>query len=51
MELGALDGTKIHADASKHMAMSYGGMMAVNPQVEAELKKIGRLRFGKRSRL
>lgn len=39
-KLGALDGTKIHADASKHKAMSFGRMTAVIPQLEEELKKI-----------
>jgi len=39
-KLGALDGTKIHADASKHKAMAFGRMTAVIPQLEEELKKI-----------
>ena len=32
-QLGAVDGSKIHADASKHKAMSYQRMQAVLPQL------------------
>jgi transposase len=39
-KLGALDGSKIHADASKHQAMSYGRMQEVIPKLEAELETI-----------
>jgi len=39
-KLGAVDGTKIHADASKHQAMSHGRMTTVIPQLEEELKKL-----------
>ncbi len=31
-KLGALDGSKVHSDASKHTAMSYGRMQTVIPQ-------------------
>ena len=39
-KLGALDGSKVHADASKHKALSYGRMQQVIPQLEAELTAI-----------
>ncbi len=39
-KLGALDGTKIHADASKHKAMSYGRMTKAIAELEAELQQI-----------
>ena len=39
-KLEALDGSKIHADASKHKALSYGRMQQVIPQLEAELTAI-----------
>ena len=35
--LGAVDGTKIHSDASKHKAMSYQRMKEVIPQLKKEL--------------
>jgi transposase len=35
----ALDGTKLHANASKHKAMSYGRMKKVAPELAAEVAK------------
>jgi transposase len=35
----ALDGTKIHANASRHKAMSYGRMKEAEQQLAAEVKK------------
>ena len=39
-QLGAIDGSKFRADASKHKAMSYGRMKTVIPQLEEELQKL-----------
>jgi len=36
-QLGAVDGAKIHADASKHNAMSYQRMQEVVPKLKAEI--------------
>lgn len=36
-QLGAVDGSKIQANASKHKAMSYARMKALVPQLEAEI--------------
>jgi transposase len=36
-QLGAVDGSKIHADASKHQAMSYQRMQEVVPKLKAEI--------------
>ena len=35
----ALDGTKIHANASKHKAMSYGRMKKLEPELAAEVAR------------
>jgi len=35
----ALDGTKVHANASKHKAMSYGRMKQAEPRLAAEVAK------------
>ena len=37
LRLGAIDGTKLKADASKHKAMSYARMQEVIPELEAEI--------------
>jgi len=39
LRLGAIDGSKIKADASKHKAMSYGRMQTAIPELEAEIAK------------
>jgi len=39
-EIGAIDGSKIHADASKHKAMSYQRMQELIPQLEDELARL-----------
>ena len=36
----ALDGTKIHAHASKHSALSYGHIKQLEAQLQAEVKKL-----------
>lgn len=36
----ALDGTKIHANASKHSALSYGHIKQLEVQLQAEVKKL-----------
>jgi hypothetical protein len=36
---GAIDGSKIHTDASKHQAVSYQRMTEVIPQLEEELAR------------
>ena len=40
LRLGAIDGSQIKADASKHKAMSYGRMQQVIPELEAEITKL-----------
>ena len=40
LRLGAIDGSKIKSDASKHKAMSYGRMQQVIPELEAEISKL-----------
>ncbi len=36
----ALDGTKVHANASRHRALSYGHAQKIEAQLEAEVKEI-----------
>jgi len=36
----ALDGTKVHANASKHSALSYGHIKQLEVQLQAEVKKL-----------
>lgn len=36
----ALDGTKVHANASKHSALSYGHIKQLEAQLQAEVKKL-----------
>ena len=36
----ALDGTKIHANASRHSALSYGHAQKIEAQLEAEVKEL-----------
>ena len=36
----ALDGTKLHANASKHSALSYGHIKQLEAQLQAEVKKL-----------
>ena len=36
----SLDGTKVRANASKHKAMSYGRMVAKEPELAAEVKRL-----------
>ena len=40
LRLGAIDGSKLKADASKHKAMSYARMQAVIPELETEIAKL-----------
>lgn len=40
LRLGAIDGTKLKADASKHKAMSYARMQEVIPELEAEIAQL-----------
>ena len=44
----ALDGTKVHANASRHSALSYGHAQKIEAQLEAEVKEM-RARGGCRS--
>jgi len=36
----ALDGTKIHANASRHSALSYGYAQKIEAQLQAEVKEL-----------
>ena len=42
LQLGtsALDGTKIHANASRHRALSYGHAQKIEAQLEAEVQEL-----------
>jgi hypothetical protein len=42
----ALDGTKVHANASRHSALSYGHIKQLEAQVQAEVKKLRALADG-----
>ena len=42
----AIDGTKIHANASKHKAMSYGRMKEEDAKLRAEIKRLTRIAAG-----
>ena len=36
----AIDGSKVHANASKHKAMSYGRMKEEQERIEGEIKEL-----------